>query len=693
MAATPVSSVYIASPEGDTGKSTVALGVLQALAATTPRVGVFRPITRSANGRDYILELLLEHSTSDVDYDQAVGVTYEQVHEDPDAAISEIVMRYHAVAKQCDAVLIVGSDYTDVASPSELRYNARIAVNLGAPVLLVVRGIGRSSAELGQLVELCRGELVAEHAKLVAVIANRCTPEQIEADAEVLKKVAAVPSWALPEVPLLQAPTMEELRDAIGGELYSGDSELMQREALDVIVGGMTAEHILERLTDGVAVITPGDRSDVLLALVNAHEAEGFPSLAGIIMNGGMLPEPSIARLMAGLKPKLPILSTDLGTFETAKATALTRGRVSLSSIRKVDTALAVMEERVDPRELLRQIEVPIPNIVTPQMFEYQLIERARGDRKRIVLPEGDDDRILRAAGRVLQRKIADLTILGDEAAVRGRAAELGVDIDAAEVLDPKTCPLRDEFAEEYARLRAHKGMTVDRAREFMSDISYFGTMMVHMGVADGMVSGAAHTTAHTIRPSFEIIKTTPGVSTVSSVFLMCLADRVLVYGDCAVVPDPTSDQLADIAVSSARTAAQFGIDPRVAMLSYSTGESGSGADVDKVRTATKLVHDRSPELLVEGPIQYDAAIEPAVAKTKLPNSAVAGQATVFIFPDLNTGNNTYKAVQRSAGAVAIGPVLQGLRKPVNDLSRGALVADIVNTVAITAIQAQQEAQ
>ncbi|WP_327142637.1 phosphate acetyltransferase [Nocardia sp. NBC_01327] len=692
MTAAPVSSVYIASPEGDTGKSTVALGVLQALAATTPRVGVFRPITRSATERDYILELLLEHSTADDDYDQSIGVTYEQVHEDPDGAISEIVMRYHAMAKQCDAVLILGSDYTDVASPSELRFNARIAVNLGAPVLLVVRGAERTTAELMQLVELCRNELVAEHAKLVAVIANRCEPDQLEADTEALRQAAAVPTWTLPEVPLLQAPTMDELCHAIDGEMYSGDPELLQREALDVIIGGMTIEHILERLTDGVAVITPGDRSDVLLALVNAHEAEGFPSLAGIIMNGDMQPAPSIARLMAGLKPKLPILSTALGTFATAKAAARTRGRVSLSSIRKVDTALALMEERVNARELLEQIEIPIPNVTTPQMFEYQLIERARADRKRIVLPEGDDDRILRAAGRVLQRKIADLTILGDETAVRNRAAELGVDIEAAEVLDPLTCPLRDEFAEEYTRLRAHKGMTVDRAREYLADISYFGTMMVHMGVADGMVSGAAHTTAHTIRPAFEIIKTTPGVSTVSSVFLMCLADRVLAYGDCAVVPDPTSDQLADIAISSAKTAAQFGIEPRVAMLSYSTGESGSGADVEKVRTATKLVHERAPELLVEGPIQYDAAIEPTVARTKLPDSAVAGQATVFIFPDLNTGNNTYKAVQRSAGAVAIGPVLQGLRKPVNDLSRGALVADIVNTVAITAIQAQQEA-
>ncbi|QIS23198.1 phosphate acetyltransferase [Nocardia terpenica] len=684
------STVYIASLEGDTGKSTVALGMLQMLSATTPRVGVFRPITRSAGGSDYILELLLEHCTADIDYDQAVGVTYDQVHADPDAAISEIVMRFHEVARVCDAVVVVGSDYTDVAGPSELRYNARIAVNLGAPVLLVLRGAGRTPAEIVQVAELCQNELAQEHAKPMAIVVNRCDPGELDAVDAAIAAVG-VPSWTLPEVPLLTAPTMTELCTAIDGAMYSGDPELMQREAMSVMVGGMTAEHILERLTDGVAVIVPADRSDALLALVNAHEAEGFPSLSGIIMNGGLTPDPAIARLIEGMRPKLPILTTDLGTFDTANAAARTRGRVSLSSIRKVDTALALVEQRVDGRKLMELIEVPVPSVVTPQMFEYQLVERARADRRRIVLPEGDDDRILRAAGRVLQRKIADLTILGDEAAVRGRAAELGLDIDAAIVLDPRTSELREEFAQEYARLRAHKGMTVDRAREFVGDISYFGTMMVHRGIADGMVSGAAHTTAHTIRPSLEIIKTQPGVSTVSSVFLMCLADRVLAYGDCAVVPDPTAEQLADIAISSARTGAQFGIEPRVAMLSYSTGESGSGADVDKVRTATKLVHERAPRLLVEGPIQYDAAIDATVASAKLPNSEVAGRATVFIFPDLNTGNNTYKAVQRSAGAVAIGPVLQGLRKPVNDLSRGALVADIVNTIAITAIQAQAE--
>ncbi|WP_194816327.1 phosphate acetyltransferase [Nocardia sp. XZ_19_385] len=683
------STIYIASPEGDTGKSTVALGVLQMLCATTARVGVFRPITRSTVEPDYILELLLEHSTADIDYEQAVGVTYEQVHADPDAAISEIVMRFHEVAKVCDAVVVVGTDYTDVASPSELRFNARIAVNLGAPVLLVLRGSERTPDEVRQLAELCASELATEHAQLAAIVANRCDPEQLAEIASALQGFSSVPSWTLPEVPLLIAPTMAELCTAIDGEMYSGDPELLQREALSVMVGGMTAEHILERLSDGVVVIAPGDRSEVLLSLVNAHEAEGFPSLAGIIMNGDMRPHPAVARLMAGLKPRLPILATGLGTYDTANAVHHTRGRMSAGNPRKVDTALALMEDHVDAPELLQRIRVQRTTVVTPQMFEYQLIERARGNRKRIVLPEGSDDRILRAAGRVLQRKIADLVILGDETSIRARATELGVDISDAQVLDPRTSGYLEDFAAEYTELRKHKGMTIERARETMTDISYFGTMMVFKGIADGMVSGAAHTTAHTIRPSFEIIKTVPGVSTVSSVFLMCLSDRVLAYGDCAVVPDPSSEQLADIAISSARTAAQFGIEPRIAMLSYSTGESGSGADVDKVRVGTKLVREREPELLVEGPIQYDAAIEPTVADTKLPDSEVAGRATVFIFPDLNTGNNTYKAVQRSAGAIAIGPVLQGLRKPVNDLSRGALVADIVNTVAITAIQAQ----
>jgi phosphate acetyltransferase len=682
------SAIYVASPEGDTGKSTIALGILHRLAATVARVGVFRPITRLDEERDYILELLLAHTTAGLPYEECVGVGYQQLHEDPDGAIADIVDRYHHVANQCDAVLIVGSDYTDVASPSELSMNGRIAVNLGAPVVLAVKAKGRTPEQIAQVVELCLAELASQHAHTAAVVANRCDPAQMTAVADALKHFEPQ-TYVLPEEPLLVAPSVAELQSAVGGTVLRGDPALLTREVMDVLVAGMTAEHVLERLTEGVAVITPGDRSDVVLAVVSAHAAEGFPSLSCVILNGGLQLHPSISSLVSGLGLRLPIITTPFGTFETASRVASARGRVTASSQRKIDTAIALMDTYVDTADLLARLAIPIPSVVTPQMFTYRLLDRARSDRKRIVLPEGEDDRILKAAGRLLQRGVAELTILGEEVQVRSRAAELGVDLSSAAVLNPRTSELCDKFAEQYAELRKRKGVTVEQAREIIHDVSYFGTMLVHNDMVDGMVSGATHTTAHTVRPAFEIIKTLPDVSTVSSIFLMCLADRVLAYGDCAIVPDPTAQQLADIAISSARTAAQFGIDPRVAMLSYSTGTSGTGADVDKVRTATELVHTREPDLLVEGPIQYDAAVEPSVAATKMPGSKIAGRATVLIFPDLNTGNNTYKAVQRSAGAIAIGPVLQGLNKPVNDLSRGALVEDIVNTVAITAIQAQ----
>ncbi|BDX34615.1 phosphate acetyltransferase [Mycobacterium antarcticum] len=703
MSTTSASAIYVASPEGDTGKSTIALGILHRLASTVAKVGVFRPITRRPQGRgpersdpgdsaggerDYILDLLLAHTTAGLAYEDCVGVGYQELHDDPDAALADIVARYHAVAERCDAVLIVGSDYTDVASPSELSVNARIAVNLGAPIVLAVRAADRTPEDVAHVVELCLAEIAGQHAHTAAVVANRCDPAELTAVAEALKRVAPK-SYVLPEEPLLVAPSVAELRDAVGGTMSSGDDSLLNREVLGVLVAGMTAEHVLERLREGMAVITPGDRSDVVLAVASAHAAEGFPSLSCIVLNGGLPLHPAIGALVSGLGLRMPIVTTELGTYDTARAAASARGRVTTSSHRKIDTALTLMEEYVDTADLLAQLSIPIPSVVTPQMFTYQLQERARSDRKRIVLPEGDDDRILKAAGRLLHRSVADLTILGDESAVRARAAELGVDLSDATVLNPETSDLCDRFAEQYAELRKRKGVTVEQAREVIHDVSYFGTMLVYNDMVDGMVSGARHTTAHTIRPAFEIIRTASGVTTVSSIFLMCLADEVLAYGDCAIVPDPTSEQLADIAISSARTAAQFGITPRVAMLSYSTGTSGTGADVEKVRLATELVRSREPDLLVEGPIQYDAAVEPSVAKTKMPDSEVAGRATVLIFPDLNTGNNTYKAVQRSAGAIAIGPVLQGLNKPVNDLSRGALVEDIVNTVAITAIQAQ----
>ena len=687
------SSVYITSVEGHSGKSAIALGVLDTLLHGMQRVGVFRPVARSTSERDFVLELLLARDGVDLDYDDCVGVSYEELHENLDAALSRIVDRYKAIERQCDAVVIVGSDFTDVATPTELATNARIAANLGAPVLLVVTGRepeasrARTPEELRQVVELALPQLTESHASLFAVIVNRADPDALDAIVSTID--ADVPTWAIPEDRLLVAPTVGAILAAVDGELLRGDPALLAREALETVIAAMSMENVLPRLVEGSVVIIPGDRSEMLLAALTAHASGTFPSLAGIVLNGGFALSPTIDRLIAGLDESLPIITTGLGTFPTAQRIVQTRGRLTAGAQRKIDTALALFERHVDASALATAMGAGRSTAVTPLMFEYALLERARADRRRIVLPEGEDDRILLAAGTLLARNVVDLTILGDETDVRARAAGLGVALSPAAVVSPADPEFIERFAAEYARLRAHKGVTVEAARDIVTDVSYFGTMMVQLGLADGMVSGAMHTTAHTITPALQFVKTVEGVDVVSSVFFMALQDRVLVYGDCAIVPDPTSDQLADIAISSAGTAARFGVEPRIAMLSYSTGESGSGADVDKVRAATDLVRQRRPDLLVEGPIQYDAAADAAVAKTKLPQSEVAGRATVFIFPDLNTGNNTYKAVQRSSGAVAIGPVLQGLRKPVNDLSRGALVRDIVNTVAITAIQAQ----
>lgn len=681
-------SVYVASPEGKTGKSTIALGLVDMLSREVGSVGVFRPLV-NAHRRDVIIEVLIAQPGVEQSYEDAVGVTYEDAHDDPDEALSTLVSRFSQLKDRFDLIMILGSDFTDVSSPTELAFNARIAANLGAPVVLVVSGRDRSPHDVATAAEGAIAEFTDQHIRVVSVIANRADPDQLEQVQKELEALDVVAAGVLPEEPILSAPTVQQQLDASGASVIQGSETALDRESLGILVAGMTLPNVLDRLFPEATVITPGDRSELLAGLVLAHKSDAFPNLAAILLVGGYPIPDSVRALCEGVDLDLPIGSTELGTFTTAQELSEMHGPLSITSVRKIDVARRIFSERVDQDALLGAINLPASSVRTPLMFQHQLNEQARSDRKRIVLPEATDDRILESAATVLRRGIADITLLGDEESIRARARTLGLDIDAATVVSNSDPELVEKFAEVYAEARSHKGVALQQARDIITDISYFATMMVHLGMADGMVSGAINTTAHTIRPSLEFIKTKPGVKIVSSVFLMCLSDRVLAYGDCAVNPDPSAEQLADIAISSAETAAAFGIEPRVAMLSYSTGASGTGADVDKVREATLLVRERSPELLLEGPIQYDAAIDMRVAKTKLPDSEVAGRATVFIFPDLNTGNNTYKAVQRSANAVAIGPVLQGLNRPVNDLSRGALVDDIINTVAITAIQAQ----
>jgi phosphate acetyltransferase len=687
-------SVYVASPEGLTGKSAVALGLLDALLREVGSVGVFRPLTTLGGSGpddevDHIVEMLVAQPGTDQTYEEALGVTYAQAHADPDEALHVIVERYGRLASRFEVMVVLGSDYTDVSTGTELSFNARVAANLGSPVVLVVHGRDRTPEQVRVAADSALAELKANHALAVAVIANRVEPDALDATSDVLAGLALPVTAAIPENALLAAPSFRALAEAVGARLVLGSEPWMERDSLGLVVAAMSLPNVLSRLSTDVTVIAPSDRSDLVPGLMLAHQSGTFPTLAGVILTGGYEMPETIARLTAGVQQDLPIALTDMDTVHTAQAAMQVRGPMMASSRNKVETARRLFSERIDHAALLRAIDVSSSEVRTPLMFEFQLMERARSDRRHIVLPESQDDRILEAADTLLRRGVAELTLLGDENAVRRRGSALGLDLDDARIVSPTDAELVERFAQTYAALRAHKGMTLERAREVVTDISYFGTMMVHLGLADGMVSGAVNTTAHTIRPALEFIKTADGVRTVSSVFLMCLADRVLVYGDCAVIPDPTTEQLADIAISSAQTAAQFGIDPRVAMLSYSTGSSGSGAEVEKVRAATQLVAERAPDLRLVGPIQYDAAIDPVVGRAKMPDSDVAGRATVFVFPDLNTGNNTYKAVQRSAHAVAIGPVLQGLRKPVNDLSRGALVDDIVNTVAITAVQAQ----
>ncbi|MBB5116053.1 phosphate acetyltransferase [Micromonospora echinospora] len=683
-------SVYLTGVGSGGGKSTVALGLAELLSRQVERIGAFRPLV-AGDGTDPILALLTERYRMELPVDELYGATYAEATAlvadgRREELISRIVTRYREVERRCPAIVVVGSDfaYGDGTGPRELAFNARLATEFGSVVVPVVDGFAQEPEAIAAALRGAYHDLVDLGATVIAALANR-VPQPMT-----LPELP-VPAYAIPEVPTVSAPTVAEVAAALHGTVLTGDETALDRDVLDYVVGAAHVPTLLDHLTDGALVITPGDRADLLVAAGAAHVA-GQVSLAGLVLTLGEQPDPRAMRLVERMNTGLPVLSVPSDSYDTVSASSRIEGRPSTANPRKVEAALGAFERCVDTDDLARRLRVSRSARVTPLMFENDLIDRARAQRRRLVLPEGADERILRATEVLMRRGVAEITLLGRPDEIARRTRELGVDLGDAQVVDPATSPWRDEFAQAYAQLRAHRGVTVELAHDIVAQANYFGTMMVQTGHADGMVSGATHTTAATIRPAFEIIRTVPGVSVASSVFFMLLADRVLVYGDCAVNPDPDADQLADIAISSADTAARFGIEPRVAMLSYSTGSSGAGADVEKVAAATKLVRERRPDLLVEGPIQYDAAIDPQVAATKLPDSPVAGRATVFIFPDLNTGNNTYKAVQRSAGAVAVGPVMQGLNRPVNDLSRGATVPDIVNTVAITAIQAAAEA-
>ena len=666
---------------------------MDVLVRTTEKIGVFRPILSGIYEKDPLVEVLIDHYGLDVKYEAACPFTYADIQDllaegELEKVQSLVVSKFQALAKDYDFVLVIGTDFVGPTASTELELNATLAANLASPVLMVINGADAGLSDIDTLIDHASHVLSDNGCVQVASLVNRVKANMIDVvRAELQHRKSASPVYALEDVPVLAALTVGEVAAGLKGTVLAGTDENMQREVERYVAGSGHVPMVLDLLDAGVLLIAAGDRSDLAVAAAAVASSQDMPSPAGLVLTCGVIPDEKTIHLLRS--SGLPVIAVTPDTYQTLHTLDQIPGEIRPRSRRKILAALAEFTKAVNENELVERIQLSKSTTVTPLMFTSQIMEMARSNKQRIVLPESQDERILKAADELLHGGICDITLLGDEAGIRTRLRHLGLDLPGVEIINPDTSSLTKTFAEEILRLRSHKGVTPERAAELAHDAMYFATMLVHMGYADGMVSGATHTTAETIRPALQIIKTVPGTTLVSSVFLMCLPEKVWAFADCAVNPEPTAEELVDIAASTADTARAFGINPKVAMLSYSTGTSGSGVEVDKVRTATELLMKRRPELEVAGPIQYDAAVDVEVGRAKLPGNPVAGNATVFIFPDLNSGNTAYKAVQRSADAIAIGPILQGLSKPINDLSRGCTIADIVSTVAITAIQSQ----
>ncbi|SHE50239.1 phosphate acetyltransferase [Flavisolibacter ginsengisoli] len=693
-------NVFIASTEPYSGKSIVALGLLNMLLGKAQKVAYFKPIINPdlKTRRDVHIDTVLEYFKLPLQYDETFAFTRQQAlklleKESQSEMIDTIIHKVKKLEEAHDFTIIDGSDFVGEGTAFEFEANINIAKNLGSPAIIVVSGEKKTTSDVINSVLTVLRNFEMREVQVIGVIVNKVKQDQLKdvKDLLPLQLNKEIILSVIPEDKNLSAPTMKEIYEQLGAKVVCGEDQLTN-QVDNFITGAMQVPQFLNHIKENVVIVTPADRGDIVISAIQANLSMNYPKVAGIVLTvGGKLDKP-VQRLVDGLSSVIPIISVKSGTFETTARLGTIHSRITADNTKKVLLAIDTFDKYVDVKSLEEKLVTYHSELLTPHMFQYQITKKAKAFRKHIVLPEGDDDRILKAAARLLNQQIVNLTILGDAHQIAASIKRLGLNFEHTrlDIVNPVESPLYNDYVQTLYELRKSKNVSLETARDLMTDVSYFGTMMVYKGHADGMVSGANHTTQHTIRPALQFVKTKPGISIVSSIFFMCLPDRVAVFGDCAVNPDPTAEELAEIAISSAESSRRFGIEPRIAMLSYSSGTSGEGSYVEKVRQATRLVKEKRPDLKVEGPIQYDAAVDPVVGKQKLPNSEVAGKANVFIFPDLNTGNNTYKAVQRETSALAIGPMLQGLNKPVNDLSRGCTVDDIFNTVIITAIQSQE---
>jgi phosphate acetyltransferase len=694
-------SIFIATAEPFSGKSTVALGLVDMLLAKTQKIGYFKPIIndKPEEKRDVQINTLIQHFKLPIQYDKSYAYTRSEANFLAESGfqgeiIDTIISKYKKLEEEYDFTIIEGSDFLGEGTAFEFDANATIAKNLGTPVIIVTSGAEKTVQQITNSAIVTIKNFLQRKVKVIAVIVNKVSASDLE---EVRKNLIAqlkkdILVTVIPSIPALKSPSMLEVKEHLGAEVMFGENHLSNR-ADHFIFGAMQISNFLNHIKQNVLIVTPGDRADIIMASLQANFSKNYPKISGIVLTGGFEIAPSVIKLIEGSNIALPILRVEEPSFHAATKVAGIHSKISAENTDKIQLAINTFRKYIDIETLEKEIAAFKPMGMTPRMFQFQLVKRAKNNKKHIVLPEGKDERILKAADRLIKQDIVKITLLGDINEIVENISKLGLQLndENCQIINPQESFLFEDYANTLYELRKGKNMPLQVARDLMTDVAYFGTMMVYKGHADGMVSGAVHTTAHTIRPALQFVKTKPGISLVSSIFFMCLPDRVTVFGDCAININPSAEELAEIAISSADTSQKFDIEPRVAMLSYSSGESGTGEDVEKVRKATDIIKEKRPDILVEGPIQYDAAVDPITGQQKMPNSKVAGNASVLIFPDLNTGNNTYKAVQRETGAIAIGPMLQGLNKPVNDLSRGCTVDDVFNTVVITAIQSQEE--
>ena len=694
-------AIYIATIEANSGKSLISLGILRMMLTKSSKVGYFRPIISKDKNSVYDnhTNTAIKFFNLDIEYSDCFAYEQSEVVEllsegKEDEVIHNVIKKYKKLENKYDYVLVEGTDFSGEGGFTELDVNLMIVKNLGIPALIIGAGNDKTKKDFINTMQLSYKSFIDKEVDVIGVIANKTKADEIDFITEELKKIIPkeVQVDVIPKIDFLAYPTVKEIVDSLDGKIIFG-TQFLENAIGSYSTGAMQLRNYLTRINENALVITPGDRADIILGALQANASINYPKIAGIVLTGNIIPEESIIKLIEGVQATVPIISVEGGTFGISNKIGAVKPKIYATHSKKILLSLDTFDTYLNTEGLTNILTSYSSNKVSPSMFQYSLLQKAKMHRKHIVLPEGNDERIIQAAARLQILNIVDLTLLGDKKNIQQKCNQIGlqIDLEKINIINPEDSIHNESFATTLFEARKHKGMTVTTARDLTKDVSYFGTLMILNGLADGMVSGAVHTTMHTIKPALQLIKTKPGVSVVSSVFFMCLSDRVSVMGDCAVNPNPNAEQLSEIAISSAQSAEYFGIEAKVAMLSYSSGSSGKGEEVEKVRRATELARIKKPDLKIEGPIQYDAAVDMSVAKTKMPDSDVAGQASVLIFPDLNTGNNTYKAIQRETGALAIGPMLQGLNKPVNDLSRGCTVDDIFNTVLLTSIQAHQE--